>query len=67
MVEKSISKSELAQKAGIGNATITKMTKGESVNLSILEKIIKALGDDFTFGDLVKYVPDADGAGFDGQ
>ena len=39
-----ISKSELAEKAGISRNTIIKMTKGEPVHLSVIMSICDAYG-----------------------
>lgn len=42
MFKNNISKSELAEKAGISRNTIIKMTKGEPVHLSVIISICKA-------------------------
>ena len=44
MFKNNISKSELAEKAGISRNTIIKMTKGESVHLSVILAICDAYG-----------------------
>ena len=42
MFKNNISKSELAEKAGISRNTIIKMTKGEPVHLSVIISICEA-------------------------
>jgi DNA-binding Xre family transcriptional regulator len=42
MFKNNISKSELAEKAGISRNTIIKMTKGEPVHLSVILSICEA-------------------------
>ena len=44
MFKNNISKSELAEKAGISRNTIIKMTKGEPVHLAVLIAICEAYG-----------------------
>lgn len=44
MFKNNISKSELAEKAGISRNTIIKMTKGEPVHLSVILAICEAYG-----------------------
>ena len=44
MFKNNISKSELAEKAGISRNTIIKMTKGEPVHLSVILAICTAYG-----------------------
>ena len=44
MFKNNISKSELAEKAGISRNTIIKMTKGELVHMSVLVAICEAYG-----------------------
>ena len=52
LIDKDMSKKELAEKAGLSAYTITKMNKGESVNASTLAKICKVLG--CTFDDIME-------------
>lgn len=42
-----------AQAVGISSSTVAKMTKGETISLSILEKICDELNCDF--GDIISY------------
>jgi len=44
MFKNNISKSELAEKAGISRNTIIKMTKGEPVHLSVILSICETYG-----------------------
>lgn len=44
MFKNNISKSELAEKAGVSRNTIIKMTKGEPVHLSVIISICNAYG-----------------------
>jgi len=44
MFKNNISKSELAEKAGISRNTIIKMTKGEPVHLSVILAICETYG-----------------------
>ena len=60
LIDRGIGKVELAQQTQIGTATLAKMSKGEPVSLSTLERICKTLGGGVTFGDLVQYIPDTD-------
>lgn len=49
LIDKKMNKTEFRDKVGISNATLAKLGKNESVSLSIIEKICKALncnGDD---------------------
>lgn len=48
----------VTMKAGLSSSTMAKMTNGESVKLSVLERICKEL--DCNFADLVDYVKDTD-------
>lgn len=43
LAEKEITRSELVQKAGISSGILTKMGKNQSVPVSFLEQICKAL------------------------
>ena len=54
LIDKEMSKKELAEKAGLSAYTITKMNKGESVNASTLAKICKVL--DCSFDDIMEIV-----------
>jgi len=43
LIDKGVNKSELCEKIKISSSTMAKMTKGEPVTLTVLEKICKEL------------------------
>ena len=43
LIDKKINKRELCKKVGISSSTVAKMVKGESVTLTIIERICKEL------------------------
>jgi DNA-binding Xre family transcriptional regulator len=49
-------RSELARRTSISGSTLTKLTKGENVNVSVLIKICSVL--ECTLDDIVELVPD---------
>lgn len=51
-----MSKEQLRQKAGLGSATMTKISKGESVTLSTINAICNVLK--VQPGDLIEWEPD---------
>lgn len=53
LIDKNMKKVDLMEKIGISSSTVAKMTKGEAVSLSILEKICKEM--DCDFGDIINY------------
>lgn len=53
MIDKDMKKVDLISKVGISSSTVAKMTKGETISLSILEKICDELNCDF--GDIISY------------
>lgn len=53
LIDKEMKKVDLINNLGISSSTIAKMTKGEPVSLSILEKICEELECDF--GDIINY------------
>ena len=53
LIDKDMKKTDLVNKLGISSSTITKMTRGEKVSLSILERICDELECDF--GDIISY------------
>ena len=55
LVEMKIKKSELAEKAGISNNTVTKIFKNEYVSLEVLVKICRAL--DCGVEDVISILP----------
>ena len=54
LIDKGISKKDLAQKAGLNTYTLTKLNKGGSVQSDTLVKICIAL--DCTFNDIMEIV-----------
>jgi DNA-binding Xre family transcriptional regulator len=58
LIDKNMRKMDLVEdeKIGISSSTLAKMSKGELVSMSILEKICRAL--DCDFGDIVSIVRD---------
>lgn len=53
LIDKKMKKTDLMEKVGISSSTVAKMSKGEPVSLSILEKVCDKL--DCDFGDIVNY------------
>ena len=43
LIDKNLNKSELCKLTGISNGTVAKMTNGEAVTLTIMEKVCKEL------------------------
>ena len=56
LIDKDLMKKDLQSKAGISWATITKMSKGETVSTEVLMKICKVLQCDV--GDIVEFIDD---------
>jgi DNA-binding Xre family transcriptional regulator len=54
LIDKEINKSALAQMANVSSSTLTKLVKGESVNMDILLRICTAL--DCDLHDIVETV-----------
>ena len=59
LIDNGMNKGELCKKTGLSSSTMAKMTNGESVKLSVLERICKEL--DCNFADIVDYVDDSKG------
>ena len=53
LIDKNMKKMDLVEKIGISSSTLAKMSKGESVSISIMEKICEEL--DCDFGDIINY------------
>ncbi len=53
LIDKGMKKGDLCKSTGLSSSTMAKMTNGESVNLSVLERICEKL--DCDFADLVNY------------
>lgn len=56
LIDKDLNKQTLAQTANISASTLTKMSKGESVNIDMLVKICNAL--DCEIHDVIELVED---------
>ena len=54
LIDKDLMKKDLQQDAWISWATITKMSKGETVSLDVLMKVCKMLHCDI--GDIVEFI-----------
>ena len=53
LIDKNMNKMDLMKDVGISSGTVAKMTKGEPVSMTILEKICSHL--DCDFGDIVHF------------
>ncbi|MDO5018326.1 MAG: helix-turn-helix transcriptional regulator [Lagierella massiliensis] len=51
LIDKNMKKKDLIEQTGISPTTISKMTKGEAVSLTVIGKICNKLGTDI--GDLI--------------
>jgi DNA-binding Xre family transcriptional regulator len=58
LIDKEINKRQLAQLANISGSTLTKLAKGESVNMEILVRICAALECDLH--DIVEIIPESE-------
>ena len=56
LIDNNMNKGDLCKKTGLSSSTMAKMTNGESVKLSVLERICKELN--CNFADLVDYFPE---------
>ena len=55
LIDKDMKKKDLQASAGISWASVTKLSKGESVSMEVLMKICKTLNCDI--GDIVELIP----------
>lgn len=55
LIDKDMKKKDLQALAGISWASVTKLSKGESVSLEVLIKVCKALNCDI--GDIIELIP----------
>lgn len=53
LIDKNMKKADLMERVGISSSTVAKMSKGEPVSLSILEKVCDKL--DCDFGEIMNY------------
>lgn len=56
LIDRELKKRNLADKANVSVATLTKLTKGENVNVDVLVKVCSALECDFS--DIMELIPD---------
>lgn len=56
LIDKNMKKKDLQAAAGVSWASVTKLSKGETVSMDILIKICKVLECDI--GDIMELVPD---------
>ena len=63
LIDAKMTKTEMADKAGIGKGTITRMGKNEAVGLDVILKICTLL--DCSIYDVVEIIPDSAGNGSD--
>ena len=61
LIDCGMTKTQLRIAAGMSTGTFAKLSKGEALNTSTLEKMCKVLGCDI--GDIVSYVPDNNAKG----
>lgn len=53
LIDKNMKKMDLVERISISSSTLAKMSKGEVVSMTILEKICEELNCDF--GDIINY------------
>ena len=56
LIDRDMMKKDLQECAGISWASVTKMSKGETVSMEILMKVCKALNCDI--GDIMELIPE---------
>ena len=56
LIDKDMKKKDLQAAAGISWASVTKLSKGETVSMEVLMKVCRTLGCDF--GDVIELIPD---------
>ena len=60
LIDKDMKKKDLQAAANISWASVTKLSKGETVSMEVLMKICKALECDI--GDIMELIPTEDGS-----
>lgn len=55
LIDRDMKKKDLQAKAGISWASVTKLSKGETVSMEVLMKVCKPLNCDI--GDIVELIP----------
>ena len=56
LIDKDMMKKDLQEAAGISWASVTKLSKGETVSMEVLMKVCKALNCDI--GDIMELIPE---------
>lgn len=56
LIDRDMMKKDLQEAAGISWASVTKMSKGETVSMEVLMKVCKALNCDI--GDIMEIIPE---------
>ncbi len=56
LIDKGMAKGELCRLSGVSKASVAKLKTGQSVSVSILEKICCTLNCDY--GDIMQFMPD---------
>ena len=56
LIDKGMKKGDLCKASGVSKASVAKLGTGQSVSVSLLEKICRSL--DCDYGDIMEYVPD---------
>lgn len=56
LIDRELKKRDLADKANVSVATLTKLAKGENVNVDVLVRVCSALECDFS--DIMELIPD---------
>ena len=56
LIDRDMLKKDLQEAAGISWASVTKMSKGETVSMEVFMKVCKALNCDI--GDIVELIPE---------
>lgn len=57
LIDKNLNKTQLKENIGISSSTLSKLSKNENVNLSIVDKICNYLQCDI--GDIVEHIDDS--------
>lgn len=58
LIDKDMKKKDLQAAAGVSSASITKLSKGETVSMDVLIKICKVFECDI--GEIMELIPDSD-------
>ena len=57
LIDKNMLRGELCRLSGVSKASLAKLKTGQSVSVSLLEKICRVL--DCDYGDIMEYIPGA--------